>query len=121
MSPLRQHGGAIEYRAIEVHRAYASCIADVLQRVRVQHDERRALPDSNRTDVRKTHQLGGSRCRRDDGVHRAETELHPTSELDVFAGWAVGAAWAMALWLVSYAVSRRQRAADAPLQDEAAT
>ena len=40
---------------------------------------------------------------------------------DVFAGWAVGAAWAMALWLVSYAVSRRQRAADAPLQDEPAT
>ena len=27
---------------------------------------------------------------------------------DVLAGWCVGAAWAMALWLVAYAVQRRQ-------------
>jgi undecaprenyl-diphosphatase len=38
---------------------------------------------------------------------------------DVFAGWSVGAAWAMALWLVAYAVSRRQRRHHAPLQDAA--
>lgn len=37
---------------------------------------------------------------------------------DVFAGWSVGAAWAMALWLVSWAVARRQRGAHAALQDE---
>lgn len=36
---------------------------------------------------------------------------------DVFAGWSVGAAWAMALWLVSYAIERRQRAHHAALQD----
>jgi undecaprenyl-diphosphatase len=36
---------------------------------------------------------------------------------DVFAGWAVGAAWAMALWLVAYAVARYQKARAAPLQD----
>jgi undecaprenyl-diphosphatase len=36
---------------------------------------------------------------------------------DVFAGWAVGAAWAMALWLVAYAVARFQKARAAPLQD----
>lgn len=36
---------------------------------------------------------------------------------DVFAGWAVGAAWAMALWLVAYAVARFQKAHAAPLQD----
>ncbi len=36
---------------------------------------------------------------------------------DVFAGWSVGAAWAMALWLVSYAIERRQRAHQADLQD----
>jgi undecaprenyl-diphosphatase len=36
---------------------------------------------------------------------------------DVFAGWSVGAAWAMALWLVSYAVERRQRRRHAALQD----
>jgi len=39
---------------------------------------------------------------------------------DVFAGWAVGAAWAMMLWLVSYAVARLQQARHAPLQDERA-
>jgi len=27
---------------------------------------------------------------------------------DVLAGWSVGAAWAMALWLVAYAIQRRQ-------------
>lgn len=36
---------------------------------------------------------------------------------DVFAGWSVGAAWAMALWLVAYAIERRQRARHAALQD----
>lgn len=36
---------------------------------------------------------------------------------DVFAGWSVGAAWAMALWLVAYAIERRQRLHGARLQD----
>ena len=36
---------------------------------------------------------------------------------DVFAGWSVGAAWAMALWLVSYTVARRQKTHHAALQD----
>jgi len=40
---------------------------------------------------------------------------------DVLAGWAVGASWAMALWLVSYAVARRQIVHHAPLQDEGVT
>lgn len=37
---------------------------------------------------------------------------------DVLAGWCVGAAWAMTLWLAAYAVERFQRVHDAPLQDE---
>jgi undecaprenyl-diphosphatase len=37
---------------------------------------------------------------------------------DVFAGWSVGAAWAMALWLISYAVERRQAARHSGLIDE---
>ena len=37
---------------------------------------------------------------------------------DVMAGWCVGAAWAMALWLVSYAVERRQNRHHAHLVDE---
>jgi undecaprenyl-diphosphatase len=36
---------------------------------------------------------------------------------DVFAGWSIGAAWAMALWLVSYAVARRQAVHHAALVD----
>ncbi|MDQ8030030.1 MAG: phosphatase PAP2 family protein [Brevundimonas sp.] len=39
---------------------------------------------------------------------------------DVIAGWCAGAAWAMALWLIAYAVERRQSAAHARLQDEGA-
>lgn len=39
---------------------------------------------------------------------------------DVFAGWSVGAAWAMTLWLVAYAVERRQRLHHARLRDEPA-
>jgi undecaprenyl-diphosphatase len=39
---------------------------------------------------------------------------------DVLAGWSVGAAWAMALWLVAYAVERRQIAHHSPLQDDVA-
>jgi undecaprenyl-diphosphatase len=38
---------------------------------------------------------------------------------DVFAGWSVGAAWAMTLWLVSYGIARRQRRHHAALQDKA--
>ncbi|WP_292021500.1 MULTISPECIES: phosphatase PAP2 family protein [unclassified Brevundimonas] len=37
---------------------------------------------------------------------------------DVLAGWAVGAAWAMALWLVAYGVARLQRGRHAALQDQ---
>lgn len=37
---------------------------------------------------------------------------------DVFAGWAVGAAWAMVLWLFIYAIERSQQRRHAPLQDE---
>ncbi|WP_245162422.1 phosphatase PAP2 family protein [Brevundimonas sp. AJA228-03] len=39
---------------------------------------------------------------------------------DVMAGWCVGAAWAMALWLVSYAVERRQAVHHATLVDDPA-
>ena len=50
------------------------------------------------------------------GITRIYLGAHWAS--DVFAGWSVGAAWAMALWLVSYAVSRLQRRHGGPLQDE---
>jgi undecaprenyl-diphosphatase len=39
---------------------------------------------------------------------------------DVMAGWCVGAAWAVALWLVSYAVERRQAVHHATLVDDPA-
>ena len=41
------------------------------------------------------------------GLTRVYLGAHWAS--DVMAGWCVGAAWAMALWLVSYAVERSQR------------
>jgi undecaprenyl-diphosphatase len=37
---------------------------------------------------------------------------------DVFAGWCAGAAWAMALWLVAYAVGRHQAVSDSGLRDD---
>lgn len=49
------------------------------------------------------------------GITRIYLGAHWAS--DVFAGWSVGAAWAMALWLVAYALERRQRARHGRLQD----
>ena len=53
------------------------------------------------------------------GVTRVYLGAHWAT--DVFAGWSVGAAWAMALWLVSYGVERRQQAHNAALQDRPET
>ncbi|WP_426038036.1 phosphatase PAP2 family protein [Brevundimonas sp. DC300-4] len=50
------------------------------------------------------------------GLTRVYLGAHWAS--DVMAGWCVGAAWAMALWLVSYAVERRQTRRHARLVDE---
>ena len=52
------------------------------------------------------------------GVTRIYLGAHWAS--DVFAGWSVGAAWAMALWLVAYGIERRQQAHHAALQDQPA-
>ncbi|WP_448795768.1 phosphatase PAP2 family protein [Brevundimonas sp.] len=51
------------------------------------------------------------------GLTRVYLGAHWAS--DVMAGWCVGAAWAMALWLVSYAVERRQKRHHAHLVDDA--
>lgn len=39
---------------------------------------------------------------------------------DVFAGWSLGAAWAMTLWLAAYGIERWMVRHHAPLQDEPA-
>ncbi len=50
------------------------------------------------------------------GMTRVYLGAHWAS--DVMGGWCIGAAWAMALWLVSYAVERRQRRHHAHLIDD---
>lgn len=52
------------------------------------------------------------------GITRIYLAAHWAS--DVFAGWSVGAAWAMALWLISYAIDRHQRRHHAGLRDRPA-
>ncbi len=50
------------------------------------------------------------------GLTRVYLAAHWAS--DVLAGWSIGAAWAMALWLVAYAVQRRQAAHSGGPHDE---
>jgi undecaprenyl-diphosphatase len=53
------------------------------------------------------------------GVTRVYLAAHWAT--DVLAGWSVGAAWAMSLWLAAQVIERRQRARHAALQDAPAT
>ena len=50
------------------------------------------------------------------GLTRVYLGAHWAS--DVFAGWCAGAAWAMALWLIAYAIGRRQAVSDKGPHDE---
>ena len=50
------------------------------------------------------------------GLTRVYLGAHWAS--DVFAGWCAGAAWAMALWLVAYAIGRQQAVSDTGLHDD---
>ncbi|MEY4555962.1 MAG: hypothetical protein RL093_1081 [Pseudomonadota bacterium] len=50
------------------------------------------------------------------GVTRVYLGAHWAS--DVFAGWCAGTAWAMALWLVAYAIGRSQAVSDTGLHDD---
>lgn len=50
------------------------------------------------------------------GLTRIYLGAHWTT--DVLAGWSVGAAWAMTLWLIAYAIQRRQLVHHARLQDK---
>jgi len=50
------------------------------------------------------------------GLTRVYLGVHWAS--DVFAGWCAGADWAMSLWLVAYAVQRRQAVRADGLQDD---
>ena len=52
------------------------------------------------------------------GLTRIYLGAHWTT--DVLAGWSVGAAWAMVLWLVAYAVQRHQAVHAGGLHDEPA-
>jgi undecaprenyl-diphosphatase len=52
------------------------------------------------------------------GLTRVYLGAHWAS--DVVAGWSVGAAWAMVLWLVAYAIGRRQAVRAGGLHDEPA-
>ena len=52
------------------------------------------------------------------GLTRIYLGAHWTT--DVLAGWSAGAAWAMILWLVAYAVQRRQAVHTGGLHDEPA-
>ena len=58
--PLLAHRLTIERDAVEIYRCDLSRIADVVERVGVEHDEARALAGGERPEVAQSHEFGGS-------------------------------------------------------------
>src|SRR4029453_12581509 len=84
--PLREQRGTIERTSPQIHAGYLPRVVNVVERVRVEHDEVRALPLGERAHVGDPEQPRRRGRRRDDRIGRLEPQLHPPGQLDVIAG-----------------------------------
>src|SRR6266496_6500267 len=72
---------SVEHDAAQIHTVDLTGVADVLQRIGIEHDEIGALAGGEHPHVLDVQQLGRRSSRGHDCLRRRESKLHPSREL----------------------------------------
>ena len=81
--PAREQSLTVEFRPVQINARYTTGVADVLKRVRIEHDEVSALTHGECSHVFEPQQFCRTLGRGRDRLRRCQPKLHPSRQFDM--------------------------------------